>query len=118
MKKAACFLGLGVLWCETTATVWDGIYTDDQAGRGKAAYAKECGNCHGAALSGGEEAPPLSGPAFRATWGGLTVGALFEQIRLSMPEGRPGTLSRQQNADILAFILSVNQSPAGKSELQ
>jgi hypothetical protein len=34
-----------------------------------------------------------------------------------MPEGRPGTLSRQQNSDILAYVLSVNQFPAGKTEL-
>ena len=53
-----------------------------------------------------------------ANWSGLTVGDLFERIRLSMPEGRPGTLSRQQNADILAYMLSVNQFPAGKTELQ
>jgi hypothetical protein len=53
-----------------------------------------------------------------ANWSGLTVGDLFERIRLSMPEGRPGTLSRQQNADILAYILSVNQFPDGKTELQ
>jgi hypothetical protein len=69
-------------------------------------------------MSGGEEAPPLTGSAFMANWSGLTVGDLFERIRVSMPEGRPGTLSRQQNADVLAYLLSVNQFPAGKTELQ
>ena len=69
-------------------------------------------------MSGGEEAPPLTGSAFMANWSWLTVGDLFERIRVSMPEGRPGTLSRQQNADILSYILSVNQFPAGKTELQ
>lgn len=68
-------------------------------------------------MNGGEEAPPLTGSAFVANWSGLTAGDLFERIRLSMPEGRPGTLSRQQNADILAYMLSVNQFPAGKTEL-
>jgi quinoprotein glucose dehydrogenase len=81
-------------------------------------YVKECAACHGDTLGGGEEAPPLTGTAFMANWSGLTVGDLFERIRLSMPEGRPGTLSRQQNADILAYILNVNQFPAGKTELQ
>jgi hypothetical protein len=52
-----------------------------------------------------------------ANWNGLTVGDLFERIRVSMPEGRPGTLSRQQDADILAYILTGNQFPAGKTEL-
>jgi mono/diheme cytochrome c family protein len=98
-------------------SVWDGVYTPAQASRGQALYNKECAACHGQSLSGGEEAPPLSGGAFMANWNGLTVGDLFERIRVSMPEGRPGTLSRQQNADILAYILTGNQFPAGKAEL-
>jgi mono/diheme cytochrome c family protein len=98
-------------------SVWDGVYTQEQATRGQASYNKECAACHGQSLSGGEEAPPLSGGAFLANWNGLTVGDLFERIRVSMPEGRPGTLSRQQDADILAYILTGNQFPAGKTEL-
>jgi mono/diheme cytochrome c family protein len=98
-------------------SVWDGVYTEEQSKRGQALYAKECAACHGTELSGGEEAPPLSGGAFMSNWSGLTVGELFERVRLSMPEGRPGTLSRQQNADIVAYMLSFNQFPAGKTEL-
>jgi S-disulfanyl-L-cysteine oxidoreductase SoxD len=100
-----------------TRSVWDGVYTQEQGTRGQALYNQECAACHGQSLSGGEEAPPLSGGAFMANWSGLTVGDLFERIRVSMPEGRPGTLSRQQNADILAYILTGNQFPAGKTEL-
>lgn len=102
---------------EPARSVWDGVYTPEQAARGQALYNKECAGCHGQSLSGGEEAPPLSGGAFLANWDGLTVGDLFERIRVSMPEGRPGTLGRQQNADILAYILTGNQFPAGKTEL-
>ncbi len=94
------------------------MYTDDQSRRGLALYTKECANCHGSELSGGEEAPPLAGGTFTSNWNGLTLGELFERIRVSMPQGRPGSLSRQQNADILAYILSFNQFPAGKAELQ
>jgi len=103
---------------QPAGSVWDGVYSEEQSGRGRALYAKECASCHGSTLSGGETAPPLTGAAFLANWSGLSVGELFERIRVSMPEGRPGTLSRQQNADILAYILSVNQFPAGKAELQ
>jgi mono/diheme cytochrome c family protein len=112
------FACLVSLFAQPTASVWDGVYTSEQAGRGKPVYVKECAACHGDTLGGGEEAPPLTGSAFMANWSGLTVGDLFERIRLSMPEGRPGALSRQQNADILAYILNVNQFPAGKTELQ
>lgn len=103
---------------QAPASVWDGVYTEEQAGRGQTLYARECASCHGASMSGGETAPPLTGSGFMANWSGLSVGDLFERIRVSMPEGRPGTLSRQQNADILTYILSVNQFPAGKVELQ
>jgi len=104
--------------CQTTSSVWDGVYTEEQSKRGQALYTKECAACHGTELSGGEEAPPLSGGTFMSNWSGLTLGQLFERIRVSMPQGSPGSLSRQQNADILAYILGFNQFPAGKTELQ
>jgi hypothetical protein len=34
-----------------------------------------------------------------------------------MPQNAPGKLNRQQNADILAFVLSASKFPAGKTEL-
>jgi len=45
------------------------------------------------------------------------VGDLFDRIRKTMPQTNPGHLTRQQDADILAFMLSVNKFPAGKTEL-
>jgi len=35
-----------------------------------------------------------------------------------MPLDKPGKLSREVNADILAYVLGVNGFPAGKTELQ
>jgi mono/diheme cytochrome c family protein len=124
MNAAFCITALAVagtlasLSGQPPASVWDGIYTEEQSSRGQPLYVKECASCHGSSMNGGETAPPLTGSAFMANWSGLTVGDLFERIRLSMPEGRPGALSRQQNADILAYILRMNQFPAGKTELQ
>jgi S-disulfanyl-L-cysteine oxidoreductase SoxD len=102
---------------QTTRSVWDGVYTEDQAKRGAAVYAKECAACHGADLNGGESAPPLVGGGFLSNWNTLTVGDLFERIRESMPQDNPGRLSRQQDADVLAFMLQANEFPAGKTEL-
>jgi len=109
-------IGLAAI-AQTSRTVWDGVYTEDQAKRGEGVYAKECASCHGSELTGGESAPALAGDSFFANWNGLTLGDLFERIRVSMPQNAPGSLSRQQNADILAFILKVNQFPVGKTEL-
>ena len=83
-------------------TSWDGVYTEDQAKRGELIYGRECAACHGDMLAGRESAPPLTGSAFLAK---------------TMPQGAPGRLTRQQDADILAFMLSVNKFPAGKTEL-
>jgi mono/diheme cytochrome c family protein len=112
--------GLGVISAQssTERSVWDGVYTADQAKRGEALYANNCASCHGSALGGGESAPPLSGGEFFANWNGLTLGDLFDRIRVSMPADRPGKLSREQNADVLAFMLSVNQFPSAKTELE
>jgi mono/diheme cytochrome c family protein len=106
-----------VALAQTARSVWDGVYTEDQARRGAAVYAKECASCHGADLNGGESAPPLVGGTFLSNWNTLTVGDLFERIRQSMPQDNPGRLSRQQDADVLAFMLQANEFPAGKTEL-
>ena len=102
---------------ESMQTVWDGIYTEAQAKRGEALYTLNCASCHGPSLGGGEAASALTGPTFMANWSGVTMGDLFERIRVSMPQDQPGRLSGQQNADVLAYVLSVNKFPAGKMEL-
>jgi S-disulfanyl-L-cysteine oxidoreductase SoxD len=98
-------------------SVWDGVYTQEQAERGKGLYAKECGSCHGDQLTGGEMAPALAGGDFLSNWNGLSVGQFFDRIRTSMPLSKPGSLSREVNADITAFILQSNSFPAGKTAL-
>ncbi|MGA2214103.1 MAG: c-type cytochrome [Bryobacteraceae bacterium] len=102
---------------QTAASVWDGVYTPEQAGRGKAVYQKECASCHGATLNGSGQAPPLSGADFKSNWNGQTADDLFEKMQTTMPGDQPGRLSRAQNADILAFLLASNGFPAGSKEL-
>jgi mono/diheme cytochrome c family protein len=99
------------------ASVWNGVYTDEQARRGEVAYRQSCVNCHGPELEGADMTPPLIGGAFTANWNDLTLGDLFERIRATMPLDKPGTLSRQQNADLVAFVLKANSWPAGTTEL-
>ena len=98
-------------------TTNDGVYTAEQAMRGQMMYETQCASCHGATLAGAEAAPALTGSGFAVSWTEVPVGDLFERIRLSMPQDKPGTLGRQQTADIVAYILSFNKSPAGQVEL-
>ncbi len=102
---------------QKATTVWNGVYTAEQAKRGAALYANSCGSCHGLELNGGESAPPLTGGDFMSNWSGLTVGDLFERIRTTMPADRPGTLTREQTANVVAHILNVGQFPSGTMEL-
>jgi mono/diheme cytochrome c family protein len=113
---AACTLHFQV-HAQQAASVWDGVYTEAQAGRGKAAYGKSCASCHGNALEGNNTNPPLTGDEFKGNWNGQTLDDLFEKVQTSMPGDNPGSLSRDQNADILAFVLKSNAFPAGAKDL-
>jgi S-disulfanyl-L-cysteine oxidoreductase SoxD len=105
------------LFLQTVNSVWGGAYTEEQAKRGAAVYALECLNCHGPDLAGADVTPALTGSIFTSNWNDLTIGDLSERIRITMPANNPGVLSRQQNADVIAYILKANNWPAGSTEL-
>jgi len=109
-----------LLSCSAAAvsrSVWDGVYTKEQAARGQAAYRENCLQCHGETLGGGEGGNPLAGAEFLPKWYGKSVGDLFGTIRKTMPQEDPGSLASRQYSDIVAYILSVNEFPAGQKEL-
>ena len=98
-------------------TQWDGVFTEEQATRGAALYSEYCATCHGRDLAGDDRAPSLRGFQFNAAWDDVPLGQLFDRIRTSMPQDNPNSLSRTQNADILAFILQQSNFPSGRDEL-
>ena len=98
-------------------SVWDGVFSAEQAKRGEAVYTQECSMCHGGQMEGLDASPPLSGPMFTSNWNDLSVGDLFERIRISMPQDNPGKLSREQDADVVSYILAANKFPEGEKEL-
>jgi quinoprotein glucose dehydrogenase len=102
---------------QTARTVWDGVYTEAQAERGRAAYSQSCAACHREDLRGDGTAPSLVGESFAFLWGDMTVGELFTRTRAIMPPERPGSLSPQGYVDIIAFVLQKNAFPAGGTEL-
>lgn len=99
-------------------TVWDGVYTTEQAERGKEIYLAECVLCHGVTLLGAEDGPAVTGEGFRMAWDGRTADMLVERIRLTMPSDGPGFLSRAQSTDLTAYIFSDNGFPAGEAEMK
>ena len=96
-------------------SVWDGVYSDDQAERGQKLYEANCSRCHGEDLSGGR-ARPLVGESFIRDWGGLTLDSVLARAK-TMPPGAAGTLGEDTYVDILAYVLSQNHFPTGTEEL-
>ena len=96
---------------------WNGLYTDAQATRGATLYGQNCATCHMRDLMGGERAPALTGTAFTAKWTPKAPNDLLDYIHTAMPLQSPGGLSRQQSADIMAYMLRQAKLPAGTAEL-
>lgn len=113
---------------EARKTLWDGVYTEEQAKRGAQAYKLKCGYCHRDDLRGGflddgnGNAPALAGSrafgsSFSDRWNELTVGDMFVTIGTTMPYDKPATLSPQDYIDIISYLLKMNAIPAGDAEL-
>ncbi len=105
MAASAALLGAAV-WA-AVPTTRDGVFTAEQAGRGKVVYDNSCASCH-----------PTDFYQTRLTlWQDKPVGALLESISASMPQDNPGSLATSEYLDVLSYIFSINGSPAGSSEL-
>jgi S-disulfanyl-L-cysteine oxidoreductase SoxD len=98
--------------------IWDGVYTDDQAARGKAQYNTSCSSCHMEDLSGSGQALPLAGDAFTDIWEGQTMADLLGLVQGTMPQDKPGSLTPEAALDVITYIIQVNKFPSGKEELK
>jgi len=105
-------------------SIWDGVYTEEQASGARLIYQGACAACHGTRMNGAPDsadmspAPPLAGTAFMRHWQGSTVGSLYEFTRVSMPISNPGQFSDQQYIDIIAYMLSYHGAPVGEEPLE
>jgi len=120
---AAAFLSVGVgadAGLGQSRTTRDGVYTAEQAARGKAFFTKTCSKCHATAFvpdGPPMEGPPLGGDSFFNNWEDKSVFDLITNIRLGMPPDGSVNVSAAQAADAIAFLLEANTLPAGATEL-
>jgi hypothetical protein len=86
-----------------------GVYTNEQANRGKQVYAGSCRSCHS----------PTShtGQVFVDWWQNKRLSDLYNYIASQMPKNDPGTLAPEDVADVVAYLLKMNDMPTGKAEL-
>jgi len=86
-----------------------GVYTPDQAVLGATEFTQNCAECHSRTEFAGED--------FMFNWGGSTVGRLFRVISETMPENNPGGMSDPEYLSVVAYILELNDFPAGETAL-
>jgi mono/diheme cytochrome c family protein len=111
---------LAVLWFSAAAsvvaadakTVWNGVYTAEQAARGKVVFEANCAMCHRADLTG-ERGPALAGEGFMRNYEADNLGRLFTAMSRRMPQNAPATLKENEYIDVVAYVLQVNAFPAG-----
>lgn len=104
------------LTAQAPRSIGTGTYTDAQARAGEVLYQRNCAQCHGDDLAGVEQAPALAGPAFNQAWNGATLKKLLERIE-TMPPDRPKLLTTKQYVEVLAYLLSTSDAPAGTTPL-
>jgi alcohol dehydrogenase (cytochrome c) len=83
-----------------------------QAERGLNLYVNKCASCHGPSLQGGS-GTPLAGAPFQSRWSNRALRDLLYVISTQMPLNAPGSLSDDEDFDLLAFILHKNDYPSG-----
>jgi mono/diheme cytochrome c family protein len=97
----------------------DGVFTEEQAGKGERAYQAHCAGCHGLDLRRIDpEAPDLTEGPFRFAWQDKTMAERFEKIRATMPRPNVRSLDDQVYLDIIAYLLRANGVPAGSQPLE
>ena len=86
-----------------------GVYTDEQASRGRDMYAMQCKSCHTPASH--------TGVVFANSWDRRPLSDLYQFIVTRMPKNEPGSLQPDEYADVLAYLLKLNDFPSGSEAL-
>ena len=111
---AICLMTVGVREAEgqgngAQRTTASGVYTADQANRGRDVYAMQCRSCHTPASH--------TGAIFAAWWDRKTLADLFQFVVTRMPKNEPGSLQPDEYLDVTAYLLKLNELPAGNEPM-
>jgi S-disulfanyl-L-cysteine oxidoreductase SoxD len=94
---------------DTIQTTMSGVYTAPQARRGEETYMAVCVSCHPAGT--------YKTAAFKDTWRGRALSELYDQVREKMPKNDPASLTPAEYAQVVAYLLKINDMPSGDTEL-
>ncbi len=90
-------------------TTRSGVYTAAQAARGSDTYLMQCRSCHTPASH--------TGVVFANSWHGKPLSALYTYMVERMPKNEPGSLQPHEYAEVVAYLLKLNDMPSGNEEL-
>lgn len=90
-------------------TLAGGVFTADQASQGGELFGSICAECHASR--------EFVGSDFFFNWEGSNVGRFLQVVSETMPEDNPGGLSTEQYLAVTAYVLELNEYPAGSSPL-
>lgn len=90
-------------------TTSSGVYTAEQANRGRDTYAMQCKSCHTPASH--------TGVTFAQWWDRKPLSELYEFILTRMPKNEPGSLQPDEYVDVMAYLLKLNDLPSGSDPL-
>jgi S-disulfanyl-L-cysteine oxidoreductase SoxD len=125
MMRATIFSFICLALTATAAaeegSVWDGVYSEEQTVAGAKLFAEQCLSCHSntsGQVGGHGPSPSIIGEDFVFRWVDSSVADFYDVIRQTMPQAAPNSLDAQQYADITAYVLKLNNYPAGESPLR
>jgi cytochrome c peroxidase len=87
----------------------DGVYTTEQATKGKELFREKCESCHNAEKFSGAE------------WTRAYVGRPLSEVNASMaemPMDNPGSLTPDEIGTLIGYFLSLNKYPTGQAALK
>lgn len=94
---------------QPTRSTASGVYTEEQATRGRDTYQMQCKSCHTPASH--------TGATFASWWDRKPLSELFQFVTTRMPKNEPGSLQPDEYADVIAYLLKLNEMPSGREEL-
>jgi len=98
-----------IAWADAEPrTTAQGVYTAEQAEKGLEVHEEFCAKCHHYSYYMG---------SFLLSWQNQPVSALYDLIKLKMPEDRPGSLKPREYAALIAYVFELNGMPAGEEKL-
>src|SRR5687768_212593 len=97
--------------------IWQGVYSEAQAARGKEVFTANCVRCHAQDLAG-VTGPALKGDRFHQTFGSEPIDRLFIKVRDTMPPNYGDTITDQNKLDAITYILQYNGFPSGPNDLK